>query len=174
MARFVSRLATGSLLALMIVLAAPTSATAGTRVAWTGLMFGCTFEDGQVRTSADKLLHIYNFNNHNFWVTSSPLISGHEDNVVHGTINLETGTAVAQPRTTVHPAAYQDSTWEGVIQVRFTASGPSGTGVLRGTGALHDMTLTVNQYTTAQVPPEDSPCGGGGDVGVMRGEIRTP
>ena len=174
MIRVGSRLTIGSLLALAVLLSAPVGGSAGSRVTWTGLMFGCAFEDGQVRLSADKLLHIYDFDNHNYWVTSSPLVSGPEDNIVHGTINLDTGSAVAQPRTTIHPAAYPGSTWEGVIQVRFTAGGPTGVGVFRGTGGLQGMTLKVDQYTTAVVDPALSPCGGGGNVGVMRGEVLIP
>jgi hypothetical protein len=153
----------------------PINVAAATVVPFTARMYLCSFEPETDRTSGDKMLHFYNGVNHNLWVASTPLVSGREDNIVDGTVDLATSSGVAHPHGVIRPAAY-DGVWEEVVLVTVTPTGLQAHGTARGTGALLGMTMKFHSTGAVfDLPAGVNPCSDTFNfAGLFEGEVLIP
>lgn len=149
----------------------PLNAAAATSVPFTARMYLCSFEPSTDRISGGGILHFRGAVNHNLWVATTPLVTGWEDNVVNGNINLAKGTGVAQPHSVMRPFAY-DGTWEVVVHVTVTPTGLDAHGEGHGTGALQGMSIRFHSTGEIDLQPGGNPCS---DVflfaGTLAGEV---
>lgn len=159
----------GALVALQSV-----DAAAATVVPFSARMYLCNFEPETDRLSGDKMLHFYNAVNHNLWVATTPLVTGWEDNVVDGNINLANSTGVAQPHSVMRPFAY-DGTWDVIVHVTVTPTGLDAHGEGHGTGALQGGSIRFRSTGAIDLQPGENPCS---DVflfaGTIAGEVLIP
>ena len=153
---------------------APLNASAATTVPFTARMYLCSFEPETDRLSGDKMLHFYNAVNHNLWIATTPLVTGWEDNVVNGNINVANSTGVAQPHSVMRPFAY-DGTWDVIVHVTVTPTGLDAHGEGHGTGALQGRSIRFHQTGAIDLQPGENPCSD--DflfAGTLAGEVLTP
>ena len=136
---------------------APLSATAATTVPFTARMYLCSFEPSTDRMSGGGILHFRGAVNHNLWVATTPLVTGWEDNVVNGNINLADSSGVAQPHSVMRPFAY-NGTWDVIVHVTVSPTGLDAHGEGHGTGALHGRSIRFHQTGAIDLQPGENPC----------------
>jgi len=149
------------------------SASSVTTVPFTAVFYGCGSVDPTVNVSGDKILHFRDAVNFNYWVASTPLMTGPEFNTVNGNINLDTGFGVAHPHEVLTPVGY-DGTWEFSVRIKVTPDGLLADAVGHGTGVFRGMLLKWTQTGSMEIGPGENPCGDLPFAATIAGEIQMP
>lgn len=118
------------------------SATSAESLEFAGFIHFCESGPADVfRVTPGGTVHVREGTNRNRWITDSPLVTGTENNVVDGNINLNSGTGRIHLDVTITPDDV-DGTWEARQQLDIVGGLPGESrGVGHGTGDLRGMSI---------------------------------